>query len=118
MKGIIFNLLEEVVTREHGADAWDALLESAGVDGAYTCLGSYSDDEMRKLVDAASEMLKIPPTEVMCWFGRQSMCLLSQQYPKFFCPRRLCPAGPLHPLLGGTIADLTVVSKLFWRQCL
>ncbi|MGB6200397.1 MAG: heme NO-binding domain-containing protein [Candidatus Acidiferrales bacterium] len=84
MKGIIFNLLEEVVTREHGADAWDALLESAGVDGAYTCLGSYSDDEMRKLVDAASEMLKIPPTEVMCWFGRQSMCLLSQQYPKFF----------------------------------
>src|SRR5665213_2982287 len=84
MKGIVFNLLEEVVTQEHGADMWDALLESAGVDGAYTCLGSYSDQQMLKLVDAASQMLKIPPTDVLCWFGSRSMTLLSRRYPVFF----------------------------------
>ena len=36
MKGIIFNLAEEVVVREHGDDVWDAVLEGAGVTGSYT----------------------------------------------------------------------------------
>ena len=38
MKGIVFNLLEEVVTEAYGADAWDSLLDAAGLDGAYTSL--------------------------------------------------------------------------------
>lgn len=84
MKGIVFNLLEEVVTIHHGADTWDSLLESAGVQGAYTCLGSYSDDEMAKLVGAASQMLEIPAADVLCWFGRESMAVLADKYPKFF----------------------------------
>jgi hypothetical protein len=84
MKGIVFSLLEEVVTQDHGADTWDALLESAGVDGAYTCMGSYSDDEMTKPVGAASQMLNIPPGAVLRWFGRRSMSVLWQQYPVFF----------------------------------
>ena len=29
MKGIVFNLLEEVVRREYGEDTWDSLLEAA-----------------------------------------------------------------------------------------
>jgi hypothetical protein len=29
MKGVIFNLLEEIVEDEFGADTWDALLEAA-----------------------------------------------------------------------------------------
>ncbi|MBN3851729.1 heme NO-binding protein, partial [Paraburkholderia sp. Ac-20342] len=36
MKGIVFNLLEELVRREHGEDAWDDLLDAAHVQGAYT----------------------------------------------------------------------------------
>ena len=35
MKGIIFNLLEEVVSTQLGEDAWDAILDSAGVEGAF-----------------------------------------------------------------------------------
>ena len=31
MKGVIFNLVEEIVTDEHGADVWDELLDDAGV---------------------------------------------------------------------------------------
>ena len=38
MKGIIYNLLEEVVSAEHGEDTWDALVDAAGVDGIYTSL--------------------------------------------------------------------------------
>ena len=40
MKGIIFNLLEDVVVRNHGEDPWDQLLTATGLDGAYTSLGS------------------------------------------------------------------------------
>jgi hypothetical protein len=29
-------------------------------------------------------MLKIPPEDVLSWFGRRSMSVLSQQYPIFF----------------------------------
>ena len=35
MKGIIFNLLEEVVTRIYGEDTWDQLLTATALDGAY-----------------------------------------------------------------------------------
>jgi len=33
MKGIIFNLLEEVVRKDYGDETWEDLLEAAQVDG-------------------------------------------------------------------------------------
>ena len=49
MKGIIFNLLEEVVRKDYGDETWEDLLEAAQVDGAYTSLGNYPDEAMIKL---------------------------------------------------------------------
>jgi hypothetical protein len=86
MKGIVFNLLEEVVRAEHGEDAWDALLEAAGVNGAYTSLGSYPDEELLKLVAAAATMLGQPPDAIVQWFARQALPLLALKYPVFFSP--------------------------------
>ena len=54
MKGIIFNLLEEVVITQHGEDTWDQLLSAAGLEGAYTSLGSYPDEHIQELVGAAA----------------------------------------------------------------
>ena len=84
MKGIVFNLLEDVVTRAHGAETWDDLLDEANVSGAYTSLGSYLDNDMVALVGAASAKLGIPPGDVLRWFGQQAMPILAQHYPKFF----------------------------------
>ncbi|WP_044873058.1 heme NO-binding domain-containing protein [Pseudomonas sp. LFM046] len=84
MKGIVFNLLEEVVIRHQGEDAWDALLEGAGLDGAYTSLGSYPDEHMYRLVGAASEALGMPPFDVLRWFGREAMPSLALRYPAYF----------------------------------
>jgi hypothetical protein len=84
VKGVIFNLFEEVVGRCHGEDTWDALLEAAELTGSYTSLGSYSDDEMGKLVRAASDMLVMPEGEVLRWFGREAMPILAKRYPGFF----------------------------------
>ncbi|WEQ51786.1 heme NO-binding domain-containing protein [Komagataeibacter oboediens] len=84
MKGIVFNILEEVVEKNHGAEAWDTLLEAANVSGAYTSLGSYPDAEMQALVMAASKHLGITPAELLHSFGRDAMPILKQRYPELF----------------------------------
>lgn len=48
MKGVVFNVLEQVVSAEHGEDTWDRLLDEADLDGAYTSLGSYEDADRAK----------------------------------------------------------------------
>jgi heme-NO-binding protein len=84
MKGIVFNLLAEIVEREYGVDAWDALLEQAGVDGVYTSLGSYPDADLLKLVAAAASTLRMPGDAIVRWFGRSALPLLADRYPGLF----------------------------------
>jgi hypothetical protein len=84
MKGIVFNLLEEVVTKQYGAATWDQLLEDADLNGAYTSLGSYDDDEIVRLVGVAATALNLPAQDVLRWFGRHAMPLLANRYPAFF----------------------------------
>lgn len=87
MKGVVFNLLEQVVVRKYGEAVWDSLLDATQLSGAYTSLGSYPDAEIEKLVGAASTALNIPPTEVLRWFGRAAMPLLASHYPQLFSQR-------------------------------
>ena len=84
MKGIVFNLLEEVVIAQHGEAAWDTLLDATGLAGSYTSLGSYPDEEIVKLVVAGANALSLSPAEVLRWFGRQAIPLLAKRYPVFF----------------------------------
>lgn len=92
MKGIIFNLLEEVVTTHIDEEAWDAMLESAGADGAYTSLGNYPDDQFVALLEALSRRTGKAGRDALPWFGRLSMPMLAKRYPEFFTThRRLRP---------------------------
>lgn len=84
MKGVIFNLLEQVVAREHGEDTWDALLDATGLEGAYTAVGSYPDEDLVALVGAASSALGQPVDDLVRWFGRTCLPLLAERYPQFF----------------------------------
>ena len=84
MKGVIFNLLQEVVTRAHGEDVWDSMLDASGLAGAYTSLGSYPDEDLQKLVDAACEARASSPSDVLRWFGREAIPLLADRYGTFF----------------------------------
>lgn len=86
MKGIVYNLLEACVSSEYGEDSWDDLLAAAGLEGAYTSLGSYPDEDLFALVAAASVSLDEPADGVIRWFGRSAMPLLATQYPDFFEP--------------------------------
>jgi hypothetical protein len=86
LKGIVFNLLEQVVLREFGEDTWDGLLDAAKLEGVYTSLGGYPDEDLFALVAAASSALDMPPQDVVRWFGRNALGLLADSYPQFFEP--------------------------------
>jgi hypothetical protein len=86
MKGIIFNLVEEVVTEQHGPDTWDALLDAAGLDGSYTSLGNYPDGDLFALVGAASTALGIEAGAVVRSLGEGAIPLLADRFPEFFKP--------------------------------
>jgi hypothetical protein len=74
------------VRRHHGEDAWDDLLDDAGLDGAYTSLGSYADDEIEALVRAAAAKLNLSRADVLRWFGQTAMPVIAELYPTFFTP--------------------------------
>lgn len=84
MKGIIFNLVEEVVSSAYGRDTWDDLLDAAGLDGAYTSLGSYPDEDLTRLVGAASVALETPPDVVIRTIGEGAIPTLAARFPQFF----------------------------------
>ena len=88
MKGIVFDLLEQVVSNEFGEETWDQLLEQSGVEGAYTSLGTYPDEELYRLVGAASAAMKMPGDDLVQWFARKAMPLMALKFPEFFQPHR------------------------------
>ena len=88
VKGIVFNLLADVVSARHGEAVWDDLLDAAGASGAYTSLGSYPDEELMGLVAAAAQALGQTPAQVLRDFGRDAMPLLVQRYGGLFAPHR------------------------------
>jgi hypothetical protein len=88
MKGIVFDLLEQVVSGEFGEETWDTLLEKSGVEGAFTTLGSYPDEQLYRLVGAASQALNLPGDEVVRWFARKALPLMAVKFPEFFGPHK------------------------------
>lgn len=76
MKGIIFNAVEEAVVDLHGADAWDDIVEAAGVDGAYTALGTYPDRDLFAIVGAACAHTGSSPNDLLRLLGRHVMPIL------------------------------------------
>ncbi|MEV6678198.1 response regulator [Streptomyces erythrochromogenes] len=77
MIGIMFNLLEEIVSSDYGQDAWQELLEAAAVKGNFTALGDYPDEALDRLLAAAPTTLHLTQDEVLRWFQRAVMGLFT-----------------------------------------
>ncbi|MGH7050483.1 MAG: heme NO-binding domain-containing protein [Acetobacteraceae bacterium] len=84
MKGIIFNLLEEVVSGGHREAVWDEILDRANLEGVYTTLGNYPHAELEQLMEGASTILEMPRQDMLRWYGRRAMPLLAERFPTFF----------------------------------
>lgn len=116
MKGVIFNVAEDVVTRRFGADAWDSVLERADVEGAYTSLGNYDDGELARIVSAASDALELPSGEVLRLLGTDGFARLAGRYPQLLAGHTSSRTvfadlnGVIHPQVltlypGATVPD-------------
>jgi hypothetical protein len=84
MKGVIFNLLASAVCDEYGEDTWDELLDRAGLEGAWTSVGSYPHQDLLSVVAAAATMWEWSQDDVIRWFGRAAIPRLASAYPAFF----------------------------------
>ena len=86
MKGVLFSIVEDAISAEHGAETWDKLVTSAGVDGAYTSLGDYPDNEFYRLIEAGARELGISERELTRHLGHSALLALGARYPGFFAP--------------------------------
>jgi heme-NO-binding protein len=84
VKGIVFNLLEQLVRKEFGDSEWNHVRQDADVDGAFASLDTYPDAALRKLIAAVGKRAQKTPGEALQWFGRHSMPLLALQFPQLF----------------------------------
>lgn len=83
MKGILFEVVAQVVERSSGPAAWDAVLTAAGSDGAFTSLGTYEDAELLAIVGAVADQRGEAVPDTARWLGRQALPLLLERYPAF-----------------------------------
>lgn len=86
MKGIILNLVEDVVRREHGDDYWDDVVDASGLAASYTSLGTYPDQEVETLARVVAEREGSTSPEVIRHVGHEGMAMLAARYPGFFEP--------------------------------
>lgn len=84
MKGVVFNLFEDAVSAEFDPETWEALLDGAGVSGAYTSVGTYPHEELIALVGVASKLTGRSADDLVRWFGRAALPMLYERYPAFF----------------------------------
>lgn len=84
IKGVVFNLLEQVVSEEAGEPAWERAITESGVDGAYTSLGTYPHEELAALADSLAAQLGVEPDDAVMWFGKKALPKLAALYPQLF----------------------------------
>lgn len=81
MKGIMFNLLEDVLAEAYGAEAWDDLLTATGASGVYAALGDYPDADFFKLIDTAASFTNRNRDEMLIAFGEAAFGRMAERYP-------------------------------------
>ena len=80
MKGVIFNVVQEVVEDAFGIEFWDDAVDRAGIDGSFTSLGSYDDADMIALVGAIAELGGVSRNDVLVLAGRNGFGGLASRH--------------------------------------
>lgn len=84
MKGIIFLVAQQCCESQHGPQAWDEILADAGLDGAFSALGNYDDEDLLKIVSAAAKKLGLTNQELIAWLGESASPVFAERYPYFY----------------------------------
>ena len=84
MKGVVFDILRDMVEEGYGLEGWNAILEKSGSNGLYISTESYSDDELMGLVAAASDVTGINVNDLVFSFGEYMVQEFHARFPIFF----------------------------------
>lgn len=84
MKGVVFDILRDMVETQYGLEGWQSVLDSAGSDGIYVSTKTYADAELMGLVAAASEITNIPVNTLVFAFGEYMVPHFHKRFPNFF----------------------------------
>ena len=124
MKGVLFNIVEEIVVELFDDDTWDGVLDAAGVDGAFTALGNYEDADLVAIAAAVADATNQPVPEVWQLVGRLALPKLDLGW---LHPIPTPKIGPryLHPIetlgdgieLGEQFAATSELGALVARPC-
>ena len=78
---MLFNVAEDVVDETISEDAWDQALGVACLDGVYTSLGDYPDEDLAGIVAALSTRTGLPTDEVLRHVGVHGYRHLIERQP-------------------------------------
>lgn len=86
MKGIVFNMLSDLVEDRFGMDVWDDLIEATAPAsrGIYTSVELYPDEELLAYVGAISKHTGAAPADVVRMFGDYMLGRFADIHPEFF----------------------------------
>lgn len=84
MKGVVFNLLNELVEEKFGFVAWEQMLDAADSDGVFVEAETYPDELVVKLVGAAHELTGVSVPDLLRTFGEFMAPAFARDYPVFF----------------------------------
>lgn len=69
MKGVLFNVVEDVVDETLPEATWDLALDRACLSGVYTSLGDYPDSDLDAIVQAVCARTGLGPQQVLHHVG-------------------------------------------------
>lgn len=84
MKGVIFNILEEMVEQHCGMAVWNEILDQQlPGEGVFISSESYPDEQLFSLVEAVCAKTNQPMEQVVGAFGEFMFQQLAGRYPEF-----------------------------------
>jgi len=86
MKGVVFTEFMDMVEEVFSEEMLDDIIEASDLPhgGAYTTVGTYSHEEIVRLVVALSEASKIDVPVLLETFGKHLLGQFVKGYPQFF----------------------------------
>ncbi len=88
MKGIIFNLLEQFIAENFGEAKYQQIIKKCELSTTdpFVVPGTYSDEDLTKIVKEASSELNLPPADILRAFGKFCFPKLAERFPQFTQP--------------------------------
>lgn len=84
MKGIVFNILEEMTEEQFGMQMWNEILDEATKStGVFTAGKNYPDDNLFEIIGIASKKLNLPAETIVGAFGEYMFHRLNERHPVF-----------------------------------